>query len=68
MLTTRASLLSRAITQFARNGKLLGVAAKNTKQLQLQSIRNSGDWTYRTGITSNPLSKRIAVQAATGCK
>lgn len=67
MLAARGPLLSRAITQFARNGKLLGMA-KNSKQLQLMPIRNSGHWTYRTGITSNPFYKRAIVQAAGGCK
>lgn len=68
MLTTRAPLLARAITQFARNGKLLGVAAKNSNQLQLQSIRFSGDWTYRTGQISHPLWKRATAQFFGGCK
>lgn len=68
MLATRAPLLSRALAQFARNGKLLGVAAKNSKQSQLQAVRFSGDWTYRTARESNPLSKRIWAQACGGCK
>lgn len=69
MLATRAPLLSRAIAQFARNGKSLGVvAAKNSKQLQLQPVRFSGHWTYRTGQESNPLYKRVIVQCCTGCK
>lgn len=68
MLGTRASVLTRAITQFARNGKLLGVAAKNSNQLQLQSIRFSGDWTYRTGHISHPLWKRATAQFFGGCK
>lgn len=69
MLAARGPLLSRAIAQIARNnGKLLGVA-KNTMQLQLTiPVRHSGHWTYRTGITSNPLGKRIVVQLAGGCK
>lgn len=68
MLATRAPLLSRALAQFARNGKLLGVAAKNSKQSQLQAVRFSGDWTYRTARESNPLSKRVWAQACGGCK
>lgn len=68
MLATRVPLLSRAIVQFARNGKSLGVLAKNNKQLQLQSVRFSGDWTYRTGRETNPLSKRIIAQVLGGCK
>lgn len=68
MLATRAPLLSRAITQFARNGKLLGAATKNTKQLQMQAIRYSGAWTYRTASTSVSLGKRIVAQCYGGCK
>lgn len=69
MFATRAPLLSRALVQFARNGKYLGVAAsRNTKQLQLQQKRFGHDWTYRTGIESNPLYKRVWAQACGGCK
>lgn len=68
MIIARAPLLSRAITQIARNGKSLQVAAKNSKQLQLQPIRFSGDWTYRSMDTYVPLWKRAAGQVITGCK
>lgn len=67
MLTARGALLSRVMAQFARNGKLLGVA-RNTKQLQSMAVRHSGHWTYRTGTTSNPLYKRAIVQIAGGSK
>ncbi|XP_055319866.1 NADH dehydrogenase [ubiquinone] 1 beta subcomplex subunit 2, mitochondrial-like [Sitodiplosis mosellana] len=65
MFAARGPLFSRAMAQFARNGKLLGVA-RNTKQLQSMPVRYSGHWTYRTGITSNPLYKRAVVQMAGG--
>lgn len=69
MLASRAPLLSRAIiTQFARHGKLVAVATKNTNQLQLQSVRFSGDWTYRTGRETNPLWKRAAANVCGACK
>lgn len=70
-MLTRAPLLSRAIVQqFARNGKLLSGATRQTKQLQVQSIRFSGDWTYRTARTlqSHSLAKRAVVQLCGGCK
>lgn len=69
MLATRAPLLSRAIAHMARNGKLLTVATvKNTKQLQLQPVRFSGHWTYRTGQTTVPMYKRVWGQTMCACK
>lgn len=70
MLATRAPLLSRAIAQMARNGKLLTVATvKNqSKQLQLQPVRFSGHWTYRTGSTTVPMYKRVWGQTMCACK
>lgn len=69
MLATRAPLLSRAIAQMARNGNRLTVATvKNSKQLQLQPVRFSGHWTYRTGTTTIPLYKRVWGQTMCACK
>lgn len=66
MLASRGLILSRAVSKIAQHGSLVGTAIKNRNQLQL--IRHSGDWTYRTAAESQPLGKRIWVQACGGCK
>lgn len=68
LLVSRAPIFSRAITQIARNGNAMRVAATAKGNVQKQIVRFSGDWTYRTAATSIPLYKRIWVQAAGGCE
>lgn len=66
MIISRAPILTRTITHFTRNA--LQVAAKDSKKLQLQPIRFSGDWTYRSVDSHVPLWKRAAGQVIGGCK
>lgn len=64
MFASRVPILCRAL----RNASYVGANVVKTRTPQLQSIKHSGDWTYRTGCA--PHEKKIIIwqHLLGGCK
>lgn len=65
MLLSRGTVLMRALSKFGPKSTPINAIKQNS---QMQLVRYSGAWTYRTAAESQPLYKRAWVQACGGCK